>query len=191
MPFRAYTDEERLKKFHESYTVNPETGCWEWNRLKNLQGYGQFSAAGKGSTKSASRWSHIRFIGPIPEGYFVCHKCDNPPCVNPEHLFAATQRVNMQDCVEKGRFHWKNKTHCPRGHEYTPENTSVEVQRGGYQNRICKQCRRIRAKKRSALLSGVIHLMGSETCDKGVLWTKEKDVVTCRFCLGLERDRTA
>jgi hypothetical protein len=51
----------------------------------------------------AHRWTYERFIAPVPDGMYVCHTCDNPPCVNPSHLFLGDQFANMQDMTAKGR----------------------------------------------------------------------------------------
>lgn len=80
--------------------------CWLWSGGRNRAGYGKFSMNGK--VIAASRASYILFNGQITEGKYICHTCDNPPCVNPAHLWEGTASENQIDSVQKGR-HRKKK----------------------------------------------------------------------------------
>lgn len=80
-----------------------KNGCWVWRLAKKEKGYGVFTENRNQKLVYVHRFSYELFKGPIPHGMFVCHKCDNPPCCNPDHLFTGTNSDNMRDCVQKGR----------------------------------------------------------------------------------------
>jgi hypothetical protein len=79
--------------------------CWQWLDAGRGGGYGAFGIKrnGKHITVDAHRIAWELSYGPVPEGMFVCHRCDNPGCVNPGHLFVDTHNGNMEDMVSKGR----------------------------------------------------------------------------------------
>lgn len=96
---------ERIEKFIRDRIVVTSTGCWEWTGTRNEQGYGR--AWLDGSHKAAHRLAAHLWINDFAYGDFplmVCHRCDNPPCVNPDHLFIGSAHDNMSDAASKGRL---------------------------------------------------------------------------------------
>lgn len=81
--------------------VVTEAGCWEWQRARVSKGYGSYRVGDRSTT--AHRHAFELTFGPIPKGMQVCHKCDNPPCINPAHLFLGTNQENQLDSMAKGR----------------------------------------------------------------------------------------
>lgn len=82
------------------------TECWEWNGARTPDGYGVKRINGTLHYTHRLAWEWAN--GPIPKGMFVCHRCDNPPCCNPDHLFMGTPSDNMQDCSKKNRISRRN-----------------------------------------------------------------------------------
>lgn len=83
-----------------------DSDCWIWKNKKDKWGYGRFTCGkvhGRKRQISAHRASHILFIGPIPDGLCVLHKCDTPACVNPRHLYAGTFQQNTADMMDRKR----------------------------------------------------------------------------------------
>lgn len=118
----------------------PMSGCHLWLAYLDKDGYGRFEVERK--KWMAHRFSWTLNCGEIPKGMHVLHHCDNPTCINPNHLYVGTRKQNMQDCLARKRNHCANKTHCPKGHPYSEENTYKYKS-----NRICKTCTLIHGKK--------------------------------------------
>ena len=93
------------KLFENGYIKKSKNKCWIWLKYKNHSGYGVYGRTVRGKTKLflAHRLSWMLYKGKIPKGMCVCHTCDNPPCVNPNHLFLGTQLKNIQDRTKKER----------------------------------------------------------------------------------------
>jgi hypothetical protein len=93
--------ETSIQRFWSHVDKGSSKACWEWQASQVLDGYGNTELVGL--PRRAHRAAWILAFGPIPEGFSVLHTCDNPPCVNPSHLFLGTQVDNMRDMVRKGR----------------------------------------------------------------------------------------
>lgn len=128
------TDPETIKsRLLSRVVVDQTTGCWNWTGATSKFGYGRMGIDNR--TYSAHRVSYQVFRGEIPEGLCVCHKCDNPPCINPDHLFLGTHSENIQDAYRKGRVlpPEGDMSQYKKGHKafnrVLPDNQVVEIKR--------------------------------------------------------------
>jgi hypothetical protein len=144
-----YGDQRLPERFWSKVTANEQTGCWEWTASLNRSGYGQFSVDRR--PVGSHRVAYIALVGPIPEGKELDHLCRVRHCVNPAHLDPVTRAEHILRSPYVIAVINAAKTHCPHGHEYSPENTWRNA-RGA---RWCRGCsresmRRIKARQRSA-----------------------------------------
>jgi hypothetical protein len=108
------------------------TPCEEWPAGRSDEGYGYVRWENRQWQAHRLQWVLVN--GPIPEGLCVLHRCDNPPCVNPDHLFLGTRRDNNADMVAKSRGRLA-LTQCPHGHPYDGQRS-----RGMDVSRKCRTC---------------------------------------------------
>lgn len=113
-----------------------ESGCLEWTGWRNYEGYGQTSYKSHG--EPTHRLMYMAVKGPIPEGMIVRHTCDNPPCMEPDHLLLGTEAENTADSLERGRHGKASKTTCKRGHDLS----EAKIYKDG--SRHCRHCDRIK-----------------------------------------------
>ncbi len=97
-------------RFALKWTPEPFSGCWLWTGEADGVGYGRIFSKKKGDKAHRVSWELHR--GEIPPGVKVCHRCDTPGCVNPDHLFLGTQGDNVRDALRKGRMPRKGER-CP------------------------------------------------------------------------------
>lgn len=132
----------------------PTTGCWLWTGQVCKNGYGQYRLTSKGKWHKAHRESLKAFKNLNIDGLGALHICDNKACVNPDHLYAGTQKDNVRDMLVRGRH--KNgsekHTHCKNGHELTDDN------RLGSLKKDCKICHKHRQAKYREIKNASIQL---------------------------------
>lgn len=164
--FDSFNVDERVAT-HErlvSHLAVTPAGCWEFTgvRLKS-GGYGALNAGGV--KFRAHRLSWLIFRGAIADGLHVLHRCDNPPCCNPDHLFLGTNDDNIRDRNAKGRSNEEFRkqrlrevassiTHCPAGHPYSGDNLLFHVIASGRRSRRCRTCHAARERARNARKRG-------------------------------------
>lgn len=152
-PFKEIP-EHKIAQFHAGYVPDAQTGCWIWKRTVMQKGYGLMPIWG--THYRAHRISYFIHYGVDPKELLVCHSCDNPPCVNPRHLWLGTNSDNITDMHAKRRVRdglppratkspcrSRIPEHCARcGHHRTDDYRFKNSH--GYSCRRCLNCRRIK-----------------------------------------------
>lgn len=102
------SEKTTIHNFKERFLakIRKTDGCWLWTGAKKVEGYGMFRYPGMKTNQAAHRVSWIIHNGPIKNGLCVLHRCDNPPCVRPDHLWLGTSMENTADRIKKGRSIW-------------------------------------------------------------------------------------
>jgi len=134
-----------LDRFWEK--VDKTETCWIWTAHINWKGYGQFYFADSRGNKrmmGAHRAAYELFVDEIPSGLIIDHLCRVRHCVNPEHMELVTNQENL----DRGDTNSK-RTHCPRDHEYTPENTYM-TSKG---SRVCRACMKLHRRERTLAIN--------------------------------------
>lgn len=135
---KFFSKKDRLKlRFFRKIKINKTSRCWEWQASKSFDGYGRIVCNKR--LQMAHRVSWLIYNGTIKNKLYVLHKCHNPPCVNPKHLYLGTHRQNMIDALINDKTVAainKNKTHCKNGHPFYGEN--LVLWRGKRGCKICK-----------------------------------------------------
>ena len=135
------TTEER---FYSKVQINNQTGCWEWVGSKTKDGYGQFRLGKRIRAPHQISWEWY-YGALIPPSMEIDHTCRIRHCVNPDHLQLVVQGFNgKQGGLSNGQKQ-KNRTHCKRGHEFTPENTYVYPDGRRLRQLRCRQAKKNRS----------------------------------------------
>lgn len=157
---QGISDQDLLEKI-KSYQALRDDGCFYWRGRKSPKGYARLYINGEDYRVSRLIVA-IKFNLSIRGSFVAMHSCDYTTCTNEEHLKPGTQLDNINDCIAKGRYNTasrgKNnsiKTHCPKGHEYTLENTRMQGT-----SRHCKICARVKSDIRSASKKASRHARG-------------------------------
>ena len=142
----AIADTRFVDRFWAKVQRGADVECWLWSGSHTSAGYGNVKLTG--GNEYAHRMAFMLTFGEISPGMFICHRCDNPGCVNPAHLFEGTQAENMRDAAVKGRFANSRKTCCAKGHPLVEGNLCRSHLKHG--RRWCLTCERERKRLHEA-----------------------------------------
>lgn len=132
-----------MAQVDKSNGLGPNGDCHIWIGPSDSRGYGKIGR--KLATHIALEMDGKNRPS---TAHGALHSCDNPSCVNPQHLRWGTQKENAADASSRLRYPNVWKTHCPKGHEYTDENTILTQRKNGWKDRKCRICANLRSKRR-------------------------------------------
>lgn len=180
---REYYGVATTKKDYIERRVSPEpnTGCWLWLGPTNHRGYGKI---GKTSIfrrdMQAHRGAYMAFVGLIPTGLEIDHKCNCRSCVNPDHLQPVTRQVNAKLIQSRDR------RACRKGHAYTPENTYWDTKRGWRQCNICRDAAQAKAasrrKAKPRIEKSKTHCRNGHEITEANTYVRPNGWTECRAC---------
>ncbi len=132
-----FLDPRLPDRFWDKVIPEPNSGCWLWIASTSF-GYGAFGM-GRNVVWRSHRLAYSALVGPIPDGLDLDHLCRTRSCCNPAHLEPVTRGENVRRGLKFNRA-----SHCPKGHEFTAENTNHSRDPDGYLVRQCRECNRQR-----------------------------------------------
>lgn len=137
-------------------TVVDANGCWIFQGNRSVKGYGAMYHRDFGGNSLHRVIYQVLHGVRLTYHQFVCHRCDVKPCCNPNHLFLGDNSANQFDAGAKGLHQESRRTECPHGHPYDEANTMVIIRRDGGRSRGCRECARIRGRRRYAIKMGKV-----------------------------------